>query len=87
MPTREFAHLFGKMSQRAFQLHLKDMDTLRNKYGRAEIDISRMFINRMKRKELINALLAVEFGAEAVMDYISQCKEWDAMKDFAEGRA
>ena len=87
MQAREHAHLFSQMSNRAFDLYLTDMDTLRNKYGRVQIDIPKTLIGRMKRPQLVNALLADEFSAEAVMDYISQCKEWDEMKSFVENRA
>jgi len=86
MSVREYAHLFREISDRAFQYHMKDMDTLRSRYSRAQVDISKMFISRMKRPQLINAILAVEFSAEAVMDYISQCKEWDECKAFVEGK-
>lgn len=87
MPVREFASLFGAMSNRAFSLHLKDMDTLRNRFSRAQIDTPVMAIVRMKRRQLIHAILAEEFGGEAVMDYISQRNEWDEMKNFVEGRS
>lgn len=83
---REHAAKFGEMARRAFQFHTMDLDTLRNKYSRAQIDLSRVFIARMKRKPLVNAMLAAEFGGEAVMDYISQCKEWDECKNFVEGK-
>ena len=84
--VREHAHLFGQISNRAFQLFLKDMDTLRNHYARAQVDIAKLAINRMKRPQLVNAILAAEFGGDAVMDYISQCKDWDADKNYVEGR-
>lgn len=81
MSVRKHAHLFRDISHRAFQLHLKDIDTLRNKYANnPQVDIGRIFVFRMKRPQLINAILAVEYGAEVVMDYISQCKEWDEFK-------
>lgn len=86
MPQREHAHLFRDMSRQAFHLYTKDMDTLRNRYTRASVDIGRTLINRLKRTQLVNAILADQFGADAVMDYISQCREWDEMKDFVENK-
>lgn len=84
MSGREYAHLFREISNRAFILHEKDLDTLKNRFGRIEVDISRIVVSKMKRKQLVNAILAYEFGSEAVMDYISQCNEWDEMKKAVE---
>lgn len=46
-----------------------------------------MMIAKMKRKQLVHALLADEFGGDAVMDYISQCRQWDEDKNFVEGKS
>lgn len=77
MPKRNFAHLFRQISERAFHLHRKDLDSLRNMFMHKRVDVSRIAIARMKRPQLVNAIVAAEFGAEALMDYISQCSEWD----------
>lgn len=84
MAEREHAEKFNQISSRAFDLHLKDLDTLKNRFARVEIDVSRLVLAKMKRSQLIHAILANEFGAEAVMDYISQCREWDEMKALVE---
>lgn len=87
MTEKTSARLFSKISNRAFHLHLKDMDTLRNKFSHTQIDIPKMMIAKMKRKQLVHALLADEFGGDAVMDYISQCRQWDEDKNFVEGKS
>ena len=83
---RQFAHLYPKISNSAFRMYNQDLDTLRNKYSRAQIDLPRAFIYKMKRAPLINALLAVEYGGDPVIEYISQCNEWDDCKKFVEGK-
>lgn len=76
----QYGHLFGKISDRLFQLHLKDMDTLRNKYQRLNIDISRMAVMKMKQNQVVNGIVADEFGTEAVQAYFTQCRQWDDLR-------
>jgi hypothetical protein len=82
--NRKYKDVYREMSERAFRLHMKDLDTLKNLYGRSSVDVPKMFITRMKRPQLVNAILATEYTADAVIEYISQCKEWDDMKAFVQ---
>ena len=77
--------LYGKISGRALYFHLLELDTLKSRFNRAKVDVSKMTIARMKRKQLVDALLVSEFGADAIIDYTAQCMEWDKMKKFVEG--
>lgn len=81
--TDKHAHLYREMSDRAFQLFLKDKETLRNRLSQSKADIARFRINQMKRNQLVNALLANEFSGDAVMSYISQCRQWDELEKSA----
>lgn len=78
----EYAHLYGDISARAFQLYLKDLDTLRSKYRRCEIDVPYTMIARLPRDKVVNAILAMEFGIEALIEYISESKARDRDKEF-----
>lgn len=82
---RNHTKLFNKIGDIAFSLFNQDIDILRSKYGRVEIDIPVSFIKTIKRKQLVNALLAVQFGEDPVIAYVAQCMEWDECKAFVEG--
>ena len=82
MSNFEYSHLYGDISDRAFQLFMKDLDTLRSKYRRCELDIPTTMIARLPRDKVVNALLAVEFGVEALIEYISECKARNRDKEF-----
>lgn len=75
----QYGHLYSKISDRLFQLGLKDMDTLRNKYQRLNIDISRIAVMKMKRHQVINGIAADDFGSEAIQAYFVQCRQWDGL--------
>lgn len=70
------------MSKRGFQLFQIDLDTLRNKYRRCAIDLPTAMIARLPRAKLVNALLAEEYGVEALIEYISECKARERDKEF-----
>ncbi len=78
---------FNEMTERAFHWHMQDIDTLKSKVQRLNHELPRTFVWKMKRKDLVNALLADRFGNDAVMDYISQIKQWKDDEAFVNGTA
>ena len=72
------------ISKRAFYFYRMDLSTLRNKFARTQ-DVPMMAINRLSRKKLVHGMLACEFGAEAIIDYVALCAEWDKDRAFVEG--
>ena len=82
--NNKYGELYSEMSNRAFHLYKQDLDSLKNLYGRSVIDLPRSFINKMKRAVLIEALLSVEYGTDATVEYLTQCKEWDSYKHYTE---
>jgi len=82
----EHAHLFRAISNRAFHYFLQDLDTLRSKVNRLDMELSRVFVARMDRRKLVDTLTANDFGTDAYISYKAQCLEWDRCQDFCNGK-
>lgn len=87
MPDRKHASQYATITEKRFFWQVKDMEELRNACSRIRQKIQKFTLIKYNKKQLVNALLANEFGEEAVMEYYEQCSEWDRMKDFVEGNA
>ena len=74
---------YRQISTRAFRFALMDLAALRNRFAKTQ-DISHLAISKLPRSKLINGMLAHEFGAETVIDYVSQCLAWDEDKEYVE---
>lgn len=77
-------HINGRISERLFYFHLKDLRTLRAKVRYVDEDITNFQISKMTRKELVQKLVQHEVGQEALDNYLELCKEWDEAKAFVE---
>lgn len=82
--TNKYGDMYAWISNRAFNLHMKDLDTLKSKYQRRAYDIPRHMVKAMKREHLVDALLVEEFGSDVIVEYKTQCAEWDKCKHFVE---
>lgn len=85
MTTVKHGKKFREIAERSFQLCLRDVEMLRNKCRRVNFDFPKP-LYAMKRDQLINVLLVDDFGIDAMMEYHHQCREWDNMKKFVEGK-
>ena len=73
----EPADIFGKITQRGFELGMNDIRTLRSKYRGVSEDVTSASLNKLPRLFIINRLLTEEFGSNIMKSYRKQCDEWD----------
>lgn len=74
---------YRQISNRGFYFDQMELPTLHNRFARTQ-DISLLTIGKLPRNKLVNGMLANEFGAEAVIDYVAQCIAWDKDRVFVE---
>lgn len=79
-------HNHSRISSRAFDLSIMDMKRLRGKYQRIRNDIPHGMVRVAKRKVMVAAILADEFGQEAIDQYNTQVAEWEECRIFVQGK-
>lgn len=79
-------HIHNRISGRGFDLSCMDMKRLRGKYQRIRFDIPHGLVRVAKRKVMVDAVLADEFGQEAMDDYNAQVAEWEECRKLVQGK-